>query len=77
MKYYLHRDKQPETDGGHYEIHKSNCIYYIFYKGHGNFIELGSFSSDIDALNYAKNTYTTYAPDIDGCKRCCSSINSD
>ena len=75
LKYYLNRNPQPSYNGGNYEIHKENCQYYYKYISGGNFIYLGIFYSDVDALNYAKRQYQNIANKIDGCAYCCRSIH--
>lgn len=76
MNYYLNSNKQSNTNGGNYEIHKENCPYYYNNKSGKNFIYLGFFYSDIAALNAAKERFSKNAHEIDGCFRCCSSIHN-
>ena len=75
LKYYINNNIQPSYSGGHYEIHKEICPYYYKHINGNNFLYLGVFYSDIDALNYAKRQYPHVASKIDGCAHCCPSIN--
>lgn len=76
MRYYINTKKQPIASGGNYEIHKENCPYYFNYRNGNNFIYLGEFSSEIDALNYAKRVYSDNSEEIDGCAHCCPLIHN-
>lgn len=71
MKYYINSNKQPEYQGGNYEVHKETCPYYYNYKDNGNFIFLGNFNSSQEAIYYAKTKFPAYANKIDGCYHCC------
>jgi len=75
LKYYLNSNPQPSYNGGNYEIHKETCQYYYKYISGGNFIYLGTFYNDVDALNAAKRQYPNAANRIDGCVYCCHSIH--
>jgi hypothetical protein len=73
--YYLNKNKQPISAGGNYELHKSTCPYYYNYKDGNNFIYIGYFGSDINALNACKQRFPSNAYEIDGCAYCCPSIH--
>ena len=75
LKYYLNSNTQPSYNGGNYEIHKETCPYYYKYTNGSNFIYLGIFNSDVDALNAARRQYPNAANRIDGCAYCCRSIH--
>ena len=75
VKYYLNENLQPSYNGGNYEIHREICPYYYKYTSGGNFICLGTFYSEIDALNAARRQFPQVANKIDGCAYCCSIIH--
>lgn len=75
LKYYLNSNMQQSYNGGNYEIHKETCQYYYKYISGSNFIYLGIFYNDFDALNAAKRQYPNVANKIDGCAYCCHSIH--
>lgn len=75
MKYYLNSNLQPSDVGGNFEIHKETCQYHYKNIYGGNFIYLGIYYNDIDALNVAKRQYPNAANKIDGCAYCCRSIH--
>lgn len=75
MNYYLNSNKQSSDSGCNYEIHKETCPYYYNYKSGNNFIYLGYFYSERDALIEAKRQYPKNAHEIDGCAYCCASIH--
>lgn len=74
MKYYLNINKQPETNGGNYELHKSTCEYYQC-GNKDNFIYVGFYVNEHLALAFTKARYLKYAKYIDGCCHCCSNIH--
>jgi len=75
LKYYLNSTSQPIYNGGNYEIHKETCQYYYKYASGVNFIYLGIFYNDVDALNVAKRQYPNATNRIDGCAYYCHSIH--
>lgn len=74
MKYYLNISKQPDTNGGDYELHKSNCEFYKC-SNKDNFIYAGYFVNEHLALALTKIRYFKYAKHIDGCRHCCPNIH--
>ena len=74
--YYLNTTRQSLTSGGNYEIHKGTCPYYYKYRAGFNFVFLGGFITDRDALSFAKRAYPAKCSYIDGCAHCCKSINN-
>ena len=66
--YFINMNAQSNGD---HEIHKSTCIYYNLYHAGNNFVDLGIFLSDAEAIVYAKNKYPYWT--VDGCYRCCPS----
>ena len=65
--YYLNLNAQYNGD---YEVHKESCPFYYNYKIGGNFIYIGAFINEQDAVKRAKMLYPVYK--IDGCAHCCS-----
>ncbi|MBQ9024175.1 MAG: hypothetical protein IJ105_03020 [Bacilli bacterium] len=72
--YYLNINQQ-DNSGYNYEVHKELCRYCFPYRS--NFIKLGSFVYESNAILKAKNSFPYMASKIDGCKHCCHSINND
>ncbi len=68
--YYLNKNAQSNGD---HEIHKESCYYYYMYKGGYNFELLGAFSTEFEAIRYARRKYPYLR--IDGCAYCCPSIH--
>lgn len=54
---------------GYNEVHKTDCIHLPEYQ---NRVNLGWFSNDTEAVNYAK---THGYPHADGCYYCCNSAH--
>lgn len=75
MKYFLNRYKQPNYNGGNYELHKEICPYYYRYIEGNNFIYIGDFVSDIEALQETQKKFPTKKNEIDGCAHCCPVIH--
>ena len=75
LTYYLNKNKQSTQSGSNYEIHKEICPYYYNYTDGNNFIRLGVYNNDFDALAAAKNRFPSNAHEIDGCAHCCPSIH--
>ena len=70
MKYCLNKHAQQNGD---HEIHKEICPFYQLHKNGGNFIYLGIFKNEHDALSNAKRNYPHLH--ADGCFCCCKSIH--
>lgn len=70
MKYYLNMNVQQNGD---HEIHKESCAFYQLHRTGGNYVYLGTFGNDYDALYSAKRKYPYFT--VDGCYYCCKSIN--
>ncbi|MDE6141508.1 MAG: hypothetical protein K2G03_02790 [Bacilli bacterium] len=69
--YYLNLNVQSNGD---YEVHKETCHYYYLYKDGNNFVLLGAFYNEIEAVKYAKRKYPNYK--IDGCAYCCKKAHT-
>lgn len=54
--YYLNLNAQSNSD---HEVHKETCPYYYLYKDGNNFVLLGAFTSEIEAVEYAKRNILT------------------
>ena len=66
LNYYLNSNAQSNGD---HEVHKETCPYYYNYKIGGNFIYIGTFFNEQEAVKQAKKLYPVYK--IDGCAHCC------
>lgn len=75
MKYYLNKNKQPYYNGGNYELHKAICPYYYNNINGNNFIFIGDFTREIEALKEAQRRFPSNAHEIDGCAHCCPNIH--
>lgn len=73
--YYLNNNRQPSSAGGNYELHKSTCPYYYYYNNGNNFVYIGYYSSDMDALKESMKLFPNISNKIDGCIHCCPSIH--
>ncbi len=67
--YYLNLHEQPE---GEHEIHTDGCLYFPAAK---NAEYLGRYIYAVNALAEAKRRYPRW--NINGCRHCCSEIDTD
>jgi hypothetical protein len=74
-EYFLNINEQNSNAGSNYELHKSSCPYCDTLNP--NFISIGNYYTDEEALIMAKYKNPKIADKIDGCAKCCPSINEE
>ena len=67
MKYYIHKTPTKPSTGEH-EIHRETCSKITgLFSLYLNYYEVGEFSNDYDALEFARRRYPF---PVDGCGVC-------